>query len=533
VATEDEMREARLAKAERLRDFGSQPYPNDLRIDEATEAKRADLVALAKDEARCAELPTEDMLTGEEERFALYGRVMTKRGPFLVVRTPYGDVQALVRKDDLSEAEAGQLAALDLADHVFIEGTPVQTRTGQLALRAEHYRHVGKALAPPPAKWHGLKDVEKRYRERYVDLWANPDVAQLFRARTRIIRSLRSFLDDRGFLEVETPLLHSLTGGAAAKPFSTHHNALDLPLKLRIAPELYLKRLLVGGFDRVYEIGRTFRNEGVSTRHNPEFTLFEFYQAYATYEDVIRLTEEMLRAADADLRAEFPSLCQERRFTLEGEWARVPMRQAILDRVAKSGTDDFASTAWDELDESTLNDPARLEALFEAQAASADSTTAKQLRMCADHGERIFLLYELVAEPDLTRMYRTPDGSLSVPVFIVEYPASVSPLARKNDLDPEWVDRFELFIDGRELANAFSELNDPDDQADRFRAQLAARERGAEETMDFDADYVRALSHGMPPAAGFGMGVDRLVMLLTGQASIRDVVLFPLLRPEA
>jgi len=527
------MREARLLKAERLEQFGSRPYPNDLVVDEVMEARRRELSALAADEARCAELPTEDELTGDEDAYTLYGRVMTKRGPFLVIRTPYGTVQALVRKDKLSEADAGQLAALDLADHVAVTGVPIRTRTGQLALRAESYRHVGKALAPPPAKWHGLKDVEKRYRERYVDLWANPDVAQIFRARTLIVRRLRSFLDERGFLEVETPLLHSLTGGAAAKPFSTHHNALDLPLKLRIAPELYLKRLVVGGFDRVYEIGRTFRNEGVSTRHNPEFTMLEFYQAYATYEQLMTLTEEMLRFVDADLCERFPEFANERAFTLEGEWPRVPMRRAILDRLAKSGQDDFPTTAWDGLDEATLNDPAQLEALCAERAATADSSTAKQIRACADHGERIFLLYELLAEPDLTRMYRTEDGTHSLPVFIIDYPASVSPLARKNDERPEWVDRFELFIDGRELANAFSELNDPEDQAERFRAQLEARARGAEETMDFDADYIRALSHGMPPAAGFGMGVDRFVMLLTGQTSIRDVLLFPLLRPEA
>ncbi len=532
MATEDEMRKTRLAKAERLRAFGTQPYPNDLRADEEMEAKRRQLAELARDETRCTELPTEDELTGDEERFALYGRVMTKRGPFLVIRTPHGDVQALVRKDKLPEVDAGQLAALDLADHVFVEGTPIRTRTGQLALRAERYRHLGKALAPPPAKWHGLKDVEKRYRERYVDLWANPDVAQVFRARTRIVSRLRRFLDARDYLEVETPLLHSLRGGAAAKPFSTHHNALDLDLTLRIAPELYLKRLLVGGFDRVYEIGRTFRNEGLSTRHNPEFTILELYRAYATYEDLITLTEEMLRDVDADMRERFPDLCQDRSFTLEGDWPRVPMRRAILDRVAKSGTGDLSTTAWDTLDEATLNDAERLEAICAEQAEKTDATTAKQLRACADHGERVFLLYELLAEPDLTRMYRTPDGALSLPVFIVDYPASVSPLARKNDLDPEWVDRFELFIDGRELANAFSELNDPDDQAERFRAQLDARARGAEETMDFDADYIRALDHGMPPAAGFGLGVDRLVMLLAGQPSIRDVLLFPLLRPE-
>ncbi|MDH5491808.1 MAG: lysine--tRNA ligase [Myxococcales bacterium] len=538
MATEDELRAARHAKAEALLEAGTLPFPNDLRIDEPTEARRRALLALAADEAAVAALPEESELPEDAERWELYGRVMAKRGPFLVIRTPYGDGQALVRKEALSEQDAAQLARLDLADHVWVRGPAIRTRTGQLALRGEDYRHVTKALLPPPAKWHGLKDVEKRYRERYVDLFANPQVAAVFRARAEIVSALRRFLDARGFLEVETPTLHSVRGGATAKPFDTHHNALDLDLFLRIAPELYLKRLLVGGFDRVYEIARCFRNEGISARHNPEFSMVELYQAYASHEELMDLVEGLLRSIDTALEPRRDSLgpaaaIEARDFDLSAPWARIPMRRAILDRLERAGEGEIPECAWTAIDASTLDDPSRLEAAIEARLETLEPPDRKLLASCANHGERIFALYELLAEPELTRLYRTADGRRSVPVFITEYPFEVSPLARKNDADPRWVDRFEIFIDGREMGNGFSELNDPLDQAERFEAQLQARARGAEETMDFDADYVRALSHGMPPAAGFGLGVDRLVMLLCGQPSIRDVLLFPLLRPEA
>ncbi len=533
MATEDELIEVRRKKAESLREHGIVPFPNDFRADDAPEARRRALLELAADEARRAALPTEDELPADAAEHPLYGRVIAKRGPFLVIQTPYGAAQALVRKDDLSAADAATLENVDLADHVLAEGPAIRTKTGALALRAKRFRHLGKALLPPPAKWHGLTDVEKRYRERYVDLFANPDVARVFRARTEIVKALRGFLDDRGFLEVETPLLHVVRGGAAAKPFRTHHNALDLDLSLRIAPELYLKRLLVGGFDRVYEIGRCFRNEGISTRHNPEFTMLELYAAYQTYEDLMTLGEDLLRAVDARVVSAFPELAGERTFALDAPFARVPLRRAILDRVARSGKDGIPETPFAALlDEAILDDPARLERAFAAAAERVDAVTRKQLAAATSHGERVFLLYELLAEPVLTALYRTEDGARSLPVYITEYPYEVSPLARRNDRDPRFVDRFELFVDGREVANAFSELNDPDDQAARFEAQLERAKKGDEEAMEFDADYVRALSHGMPPAAGFGLGVDRLVMLLAGQPSIRDVLFFPLLRPE-
>ena len=534
MATEDELRQTRLNKAERLRELGVLPYPNTWRSNPSLEDQRRRLVLLAADEEACAKLPLENELGDEAPHVPLFGRVVAKRGPFLVIRTPHGDAQALVRPDSLEARDAAMLKLLDLADHVLVEGPAIRTKTGALAVSARRYEHLGKALLPPPAKWHGLKDVEKRYRERYVDLFANPAVAEVFRARSVIVQSLRRFLDRLGFLEVETPLLHAIRGGATAKPFDTHHRALDLELILRIAPELYLKRLLVGGFDRVYEIGRAFRNEGISTKHNPEFTILEFYMAYATFEDLMDLVVEMLRAVDADLMAKFPGLIGERTFDLQADWKRVRMREAIADRLERAGQGEVPGTPWtDVLSRDAIDDKEAFAKACETISLKLDPAAQKQLRQCETHGERMFAVFELLVEPDLTALYRTPNGAQSVPVFITEFPWEVSPLARRKDDEPAYVDRFELFIEGRELSNAFSELNDPDDQAARFESQLRNRERGDDEAMDFDADYIRALSHGMPPAAGFGLGVDRLVMLLCDQPSIRDVLLFPLLRPEA
>ena len=534
MATEDELRQTRLSKAERLQELGVLPYPNTWRATEELDARRREAVLLANDEDARAKLPLEEELPDDAPHVPLYGRVMAKRGPFLVIRTPHGDAQALVRPEKLTERDASVLKLLDLADHVLVEGPLIRTKTGALAVSARRYEHLGKALLPPPAKWHGLKDVEKRYRERYVDLFANPAVAEVFRARTQIIQSLRRFLDEHGFLEVETPLLHAIRGGATAKPFETHHNALDLELILRIAPELHLKRLLVGGFDRVYEIGRAFRNEGISTKHNPEFTILEFYMAYSTYEDLMDLVVEMIRTVDDDLRARVPALVGERDFDLRADWKRVRMREAIAERLERAGRDGVPETPWRRvLSPEGIDDEEALKSACEAIAAKLEPAAQKQLRECETHGERVFAVFELLVEPDLTALYRTSDGARSVPVFITEFPWEVSPLARRSDDEPDYVDRFELFIDGRELSNAFSELNDPDDQATRFESQLRARERGDEEAMDYDADFIRALSHGMPPAAGFGLGVDRLIMLLCNQPSIRDVLLFPLLRPEA
>ena len=533
MASEQELIEARRRHAAALREAGIPPYPAGFGIDERAERSRRRLaeLAAAPEEERAA-LPTEADLTGAEPDEVLYGRVMARRGPFLVVRTPYGDVQALVRKDALPEPEARQLAALDLADHVRVEGPAIRTRTGALAVRARRYRHLGKALLPPPAKWHGLKDVEKRYRERYVDLFANPRSAEVFRARSLVVRQLRRFLDALGFLEVETPLLHAVRGGAAARPFTTHHNALDLDLYLRIAPELYLKRLLVGGYDRVYEIGRCFRNEGISTQHNPEFTMLEFYVAYATYHDLMDLTEELLRSVDEAVREAFPELTAGRPVDFEEPFARVTMVEAIGERLGRRG-EALPETPWHAvLSPEDLQRPEALAAACERVAPDLPEEEREALARCASHGERIYFLFEHLVEEALPQLFRTRDGQRSRPVFVHRFPIEVSPLARRAEDDPSWADRFELFVEGRELVNAFTELNDPDDQAERFRAQLEARARGDEEAMDFDADYIRALMHGMPPAAGFGLGVDRLVMTLCNQPSIRDVLLFPLLRPE-
>jgi lysyl-tRNA synthetase class 2 len=579
MATEDELIASRRAHARELSGLGTQAYPNDFRAtvpagDEVLgdrEASRTRLFAridAAKSSAgELAGLPDESQLSGDEEEHWLFGRVVARRGPFLKIRTPHGDAQALVRNKPqegfpmLPEADVAQLALLDLADHVAVRGPLIRTKTGDVAVRADRYQHVGKAMLPPPEKWHGLTDVEKRYRERYVDLFANPDVAHVFRARSQIVRELRHFLDTRRFLEVETPLLHPLRGGATAKPFETHHNVLDMKLYLRIAPELYLKRLLVGGFDRVYEIGRAFRNEGVSTRHNPEFTILEFYMAYATFEDLMDLTEAMFRHVDAALRARFyrdgrakdawspNGWWDDRTFTLEEPFVRVDIRDAIVAR-ASLGADagPIARTPIPGLTRAVVDDPEALaKALDEAfeparmketlMGAPAEVRTRwfearKHLAKCDSHGERVFVLYEVLVEPDLVQLYRSADGTRSLPVFVMKHPFEVSPLARRSDAEPGVTDRFELFLDGREVSNAFSELNDADDQAARFEAQLARREKGDEEAMDYDADYIRALSHGMPPAGGFGLGVDRLVMMLCHQPSIRDVLLFPALRPE-
>jgi lysyl-tRNA synthetase class 2 len=581
MATEDELIASRRAHAAELARLGTQAYPNDFRAsapageDEALgdrESSRARLfqrVGHAKaSKASLEALPDEAGLVGDEEEHWLFGRVVGRRGPFVVIRTPLGDAQALVRNKEqppfpmLPQRDAETLALLDVADHVAVCGPLIRTKTGDVAVRANRYQHVGKALRPPPEKWHGMTDVEKRYRERYVDLFANPDVAHVFRARSVIVKELRHFLDTRHFLEVETPLLHPLRGGATAKPFETHHNALDMKLYLRIAPELYLKRLLVGGFDRVYEIGRAFRNEGVSTRHNPEFTILEFYMAYATFEDLMDLTEAMFRHVDYALRERFyregktkeqwspNGWWDERRYTLAEPFVRVDMRDAIVLRagLGKDG-DALCRTPLAGLTRAVVDDAAALaktlEEAFEParmkealKTAPAEVRTRwfearKHLAKCDSHGERVFVLYEVLVEPDLVHMYRSADGARSLPVFVMKHPFEVSPLARRSDAEPHVTDRFELFVDGREVSNAFSELNDADDQAGRFEGQLARREKGDEEAMDFDADYIRALSHGMPPAGGFGLGVDRLVMMLCHQPSIRDVLLFPALRPEA
>ncbi len=551
ASAEQAIIEGRKQKAARLRERKENPFANDSvprngGTTFAIHALRAEVEgARAEGEGRYDEAKVKAATDGKI--FHLRGRVIAIRVAgglsFLRLRDGTGEIQALCDQSKLG-AEYTKLDDLDIADVIEVEGTLTASKRGELSIEPARIRLLTKAYRPLPEKWHGLQDVETRYRQRYVDLVANPDVAQVFRARSFIMRAVRKILDDQGFLEVETPTMHTLIGGAAAKPFKTHHNALDMELFMRIAPELYLKRLLVGGLDRVYEIGRCYRNEGISTRHNPEFTMLEFYQAYATYDVLMDFTEVLLRGADTALAAAMPAdqkaWKEGRPFTFDEPFARVPMADAV-----KRGAELTDIPAWKTaVAESGTGLVALLRGGFVDQMKewSKSSPRAKKLdwgnlrkgfEKCDNDGERLFCLYEYLCEPFLMDDYRSKDGTKSLPVFVKDYPFETSPLARKNDTRPDLCDRFELFVHGRELCNAFSELNDPEDQAARFLEQVNKKAAGAEETMDYDEDYVRALEHGMPPAAGFGMGIDRLVMMLTNSASIRDVVFFPLLRKES
>ncbi|HEY0464612.1 MAG TPA: lysine--tRNA ligase [Polyangiaceae bacterium] len=556
---EDALIEARRGKAEHLRSRGQNPFAND-----ASEAERSLLRELREQFASALLEPVSELrydpakveaLAGNREYYVL-GRLVARRGfgkaSFLRLRDMSDELQLFAKQDVLGAGFAA-LEDIDIADHLEARGQAMVTKTGELSLQVTSLRLLTKALRPLPDKFHGLTDVDIRYRHRYVDLVANPEVSVALRARSIIVQGLRDFLDSQGFLEVETPTLHPLVGGAAAKPFKTHHNTLDLELFLRIAPELYLKRLLVGGLERVYEIGRCYRNEGISTRHNPEFTMLEFYQAYATYETLMEQAERLFRHVDAFLERRLTAIglskyyeawLAERPFALDEPFARVPMKLAVSPALARAELPaeiaaQFAELAF-QLGPDGKRLPSPLDAAVEGwklcseRAKTIDwGNLRRALTHCGSDGERLFVAYEYLAEPFLAEDYRSSSGDKSLPVFITDYPAEVSPLARKKDEDPTLVDRFELFVHGRELCNAFSELNDPDDQAARFRAQLELKAGGAEETMDYDEDYVLALEHGMPPAAGFGLGVDRLAMALTAQASIRDVIAFPLLRPES
>lgn len=542
--------DVRRAKAARLRERKENPFANDVvPRSGATTLDVADLrerAASARDAAgKYAEDKVKEATSGQT--FHIRGRVIAFRSTgglsFLRLRDRTGEIQLLVSEAAMGAGYAA-LEDIDLGDFVESEGALTASKRGELSIEPSRIRMLTKALRPPPEKWHGLQDVETRYRQRYVDLVANPPVAEVFRARSHIVRATRKMLDDQGFLEVETPTLTPLVGGAVARPFETHHNTLDMHLFMRIAPELYLKRLLVGGLERVYEIGRCYRNEGISTRHNPEFTMLEYYWSYVTYDHLIDFTEKMLRGIDAELAKAMPEAharwSAERPFAIEEPFARVPMAKAVSD-----GARATKIPAWEAAVQMngaqallTLLGPDFVEHIKEWAKSSPRAKAVdwgnfrKGWLKCENDGERLFAAYEYLCEPFLTQDYKASDGKRSIPVFIMDYPFETSPLARRNDARPDLVDRFELFVHGRELCNAFSELNDPDDQAERFREQVRKKAAGAEETMDFDEDYVRALEHGMPPAAGFGMGMDRLTMMLTNAASIRDVILFPLLRPE-
>jgi lysyl-tRNA synthetase, class II len=521
MADEDDLIAERQRKAGELRALGRNPYANGF-VPTHTAAEL--LARFPAPPAGAAPAPAEKGAEPpllSEERATVAGRIVAYRGfgkaTFLKLRDRTGEIQVWVKKDKLDEAEYEAWKKMERGDFVGARGPLVFTKTGELTVLAESITVLTKAVRPLPEKWHGLSDVEIRYRQRYVDLIVNPEVREVFVKRTAIVSGLRRFLDARGFLEVETPMLHTVLGGAAARPFKTHHNALDLDITLRIAPELYLKRLVVGGLDRVYEIGRNFRNEGLSRRHNPEFTMLEFYQAYATYEDLMVLTEELVGALAQEICGGRAITYQGQRIDLGAPWLRLPLKDAIVEASRQGSLPPG-------LERGALDDEAALLAwIGGAGLADRKDELGAVLRKCASHGERVGALFDYGGELALPA---------DRPVFVCDYPAETSPLSRRNDADPGKVDRFELFIAGREHANAFSELNDPADQRDRFARQVEAKTRGQEETMDYDEDYCRALEYGLPPTAGEGIGVDRLVMLLTDQPSIRDVILFPLMRPE-
>ena len=485
----DDLVAQRRRKLDELRTRGN-AYPNDFR-------RTHHAAALAKDfgEKSKAELAAAPVATAVAGRLVLR-RAMGKAS-FITMADETGSIQCYLREDALGSAYEDFGALWDLGDVVGIAGTLMKTNKGELTVQATEARLLAKALRPPPEKYHGLSDTETRYRQRYLDLAANPLVRDVFRTRAAVVRAMRRFFDDAGFLEVETPMMHPIPGGATARPFVTHHNALDVDLYLRVAPELYLKRLVVGGFEKVYELNRCFRNEGLSTRHNPEFTTVEFYQAYADYTDMMDLTEDLLRDL---LRA----IGGSEQIDHDGEVldfsAPIPRRRMLAVVAEAVGKDEAA-----------LGSEA---ALREAAAECGIATEAGW-----GWGRLLMEIFEAKVE-----------ASLVQPTFVIDYPAEVSPLSRRKDDNPLLVDRFELFVAGREIANGFSELNDPEDQARRFQEQAALKAEGDAEAMHFDQDYVTALEHGLPPTAGEGIGLDRLVMLLTDSPSIRDVLLFPQLR---
>jgi lysyl-tRNA synthetase, class II len=483
----NELYAVRKEKEKYLKEHGVETYPQD----------RGPYITTEEVEMRFGGLDAGE-LEKTEERVSIAGRIMAFRdfgkSAFLHVQDRKGKIQAYVRKDILKSPAYDIFKKFDICDIVGLEGKVFKTKTGELTVLADTMKLLTKSLRPLPEKWHGLKDVEERYRKRYLDLIVNDKVRDVFTARARIIDYIRRYFVERDFIEVETPMMQVIPGGATAKPFITHHNAMGMDLYLRIAPELYLKRLVVGGFERVFEINRNFRNEGISVRHNPEFTMLEYYQAYATYEDLMALTEDMVSSLVKELFGTYVVTYSGQEIDFTPPWRKITMAEAMAE--------------FGNFDLSALNDPARLKDYakdLEIEGADKES-----------RGKLITKIFEELCEKKLIQ-----------PTFITQYPIEVSPLAKRNPENPEITERFELYISGMEIANGFNELNDPEDQLGRFEMQIKEKEEGAA----LDEDYITALEYGLPPTAGQGVGIDRLTMILTDSASIRDVILFPLLRP--
>ncbi len=478
----------RREKLARLREKGI-PFPNDFRRNALAAELQQELGDKSKEE-----------LEELDRHAAVAGRLMARRGPFLVIQDMSGRIQLYVDRKKLPKELLEEIKSWDIGDIVGGEGPVHKSGKGDLYINLDRAVLLTKSLRPLPEKWHGLSDTELRYRQRYLDLIMNPESREVFLLRSRIIDYIRDFLKQRGFVEVETPMMQVIPGGATARPFVTHHNALDLPLYLRIAPELYLKRLVVGGFERVFEINRNFRNEGLSTRHNPEFTMLEFYEAYADYNDLMDLTEELLRGIAEDVVGSTKITCQGETYDFGKPFARMTVKESILHFNPDIPAQDLEDRE---------------------KAAEHARRLGIEVKPSWGLGKILIEIFE-----------KTVEHNLKDPTFITAYPTEVSPLARRSDTDPFVTDRFEFFVGGREIANGFSELNDPEDQAERFRKQVEEKDAGDDEAMHFDEDYVRALEHGLPPTAGEGIGIDRLVMLFADVPSIRDVLLFPHMRPR-
>jgi lysyl-tRNA synthetase, class II len=508
MSNEAEQIAQRQAKLDELIRLGVRPYPN-----------RFDRAATLSEVVGQHENTSGDVLERERPETRVAGRVLGIRGfgkaNFLVLSDGLRRIQVYVREDSLPPDDFRIFRLLDLGDQVGVEGRLFRTKTNELTIWAARIHFLAKCLVPLPEKWHGLTDIETRYRQRYLDLIVNPASRKVFEARARIVAGIRRFLDARGFLEVETPMMQPIAGGALARPFITHHNTLDIDLFLRVAPELYLKRLTVGGLERVYEINRNFRNEGISTQHNPEFTMLEFYEAYVDYEHLMRLTEEMLSSLAKEVTGAFEVPYGDHTLNFAPPYRRVSVRQAAAE---------VASTRLGRpVTESELRDPdaaARLAASLGLEAAKS-AARGGQPAAPAGPGKIAFTIFEAFGEEQLVQ-----------PTFVYDHPTEVSPLSKQRPTDPDTVERFELYAGGFEIANGFSELNDPVEQRRRFEAQLRERAAGNLEAHQMDEDYIRALEYGLPPTGGEGIGIDRLVMLFTNRPSIRDVILFPLMRPR-